>query len=228
MKRTLLNLLIDGATALVVFGLIATGLVIRFALPPGSGSVRALWGLGRHDWGDVHFWMAAATAALLVIHVALHWSWVCTTVQHLVVRRGSPPDQPSAWARNLYGAGFLVVLIAIFGGFIWLADSSVVPPRLARPADESGSSESVQERGPSAPAEEEHPGGGRAADGTIRGSMTLSEVAEVTGIPVQTFKTQLGLPATVSGNERLGPLMQQYGFRMSHVRRVIEQNKPAK
>jgi len=218
MKRTLLNLFVDGATALVVFGLIATGLVIRFTLPPGSGSVRALWGLGRHDWGDVHFWMAVATAALLVIHVALHWSWVCTTVRHLVVRRGSPSGQPSVWARNLYGAGFLVLLAAIFGGFIWLADSSVVPPRLARPADASGSS---------APVEEEY-GGGRSGDSTIRGSMTLSEVAEATGIPVQAFKTQLGLPATVSGNERLGPLMQQYGFRMSHVRRVIEQNRPAK
>jgi hypothetical protein len=227
MKRTLLNLFVDGATALVVFGLIATGLVIRFALPPGSGSVRALWGLGRHDWGDVHFWMAVATAALLVIHVALHWSWVCTTARHLVVRRGSPSDQSSAWARNLYGAGFLVLLIAIFGGFIWVADSSVVPPRLARPADKSGSSAPVEERNPSTPVEEEQ-GAGRAADGTVRGSMTLSEVSEVTGIPVQTFKTQLGLPATVSGNERLGPLMQQYGFRMSHVRRVIEQNKPAK
>jgi hypothetical protein len=122
------------------------------------------------------------------------------------------------WARNLYGAGVLVVLIAIFGGFIWVADSSVVPPRLVRSSDESGSS---------APVEEEH-GGGRTADSTIRGSMTLNEVAEVTGIPVQTFKTQLGLPATVSGNERLGPLMQQYGFRMSHVRRVIERNRPAK
>jgi hypothetical protein len=146
----------------------------------------------------------------------------------VVVRRGSPSGQPSAWARNLYGAGFLVVLIAIFGGFVWFADSSVVPPRLARPADESGSSASVQEMGPSAPVEEEHGGGGRTADSAIRGSMTLSEVAEVTGIPVQTFKTQLGLPATVSGNERLGSLMQQYEFRMSHVRRVIEQNKQAK
>jgi hypothetical protein len=227
MKRTLLNLFVDGVTALAIFGLIATGLVIRFALPPGSGSVRALWGLGRHDWGDVHFWMAVATAALLVIHVALHWNWVCTTVRRLVVRRGSPSSQPSAWARNLYGAGFLVVLIALFGGFIWLADSSVVPPRLAKPAGEGSPPGSVQEMGPAAPAEEEHGGGGRAADGTIRGSMTLGEVAEVTGIPVQTFKAQLGLPPTVSANDRLGQLMQQYGFRMSHVRRVIEQNRPA-
>jgi hypothetical protein len=219
MKRTWLNLLVDGATALAVSGLIATGLVIRFALPPGSGSVRALWGLGRHDWGDVHFWMAAATAALLVIHVALHWNWVCTTVQHLFVRRGRSPDQPSAWARNLYGAGFLVLLIAIFGGFLWLADNSVVPPRLTRPADEGDSS---------APVDEEHPGVDRATDNAIRGSTTLSEVAKVTGIPEQTFKTQLRLPATVSGNDRLGPLMQQYGFRMSDVRRIIEQNKPAK
>jgi hypothetical protein len=227
MKRTVLNLIVDSATALVIFGLIATGLVIRFALPPGSGSVRALWGMVRHDWGNVHFWMAVSAAALLVVHVALHWSWVCTTVQHLVVCRSSPAGQPSVWARNLYGAGFLVLLVAIFVGFIWFADSSVVPPRLARPADESGSSAPVEERGPSTPVEEEQ-GGGRAADSTIRGSMTLNEVAEVTGIPVQTFKTQLGLPATVSGNERLGPLMQQYGFRMSHVRRVIEQNKQAK
>ena len=79
MKRNTLNFVIDAASALVMAGMIATGLVIRFVLPPGSGSRKEVWGLGRHDWGDVHFWLAAAVGAVIVLHVALHWQWVCVT-----------------------------------------------------------------------------------------------------------------------------------------------------
>ena len=40
MKRNTLNFVIDAASALTMAGMIATGLVIRFVLPPGSGSGR--------------------------------------------------------------------------------------------------------------------------------------------------------------------------------------------
>ena len=61
MRRNTLNFLVDALTLLAIFVMIATGLVIRFILPPGTGGGHGgagllLWGMGRHDWGDVHFW----------------------------------------------------------------------------------------------------------------------------------------------------------------------------
>ena len=73
MRRNTINFLVDAASALVVIGLVATGLLTRFVLPPGSGSWRLLWGMGRHDWGDVHFWLA------VVGGVCCCWrTWRCT------------------------------------------------------------------------------------------------------------------------------------------------------
>ena len=59
MTRTTLNFVIDLISAVVGLGLILTGLIMYFALPPGSRQA-ALWGVGRHDWGAVHSWMALA------------------------------------------------------------------------------------------------------------------------------------------------------------------------
>ena len=42
MRRNTVNFLVDLASALIIFGLIATGLLSRFVLPPGSGSRRLL------------------------------------------------------------------------------------------------------------------------------------------------------------------------------------------
>ncbi|MCK4410321.1 MAG: DUF4405 domain-containing protein, partial [Candidatus Eisenbacteria sp.] len=81
MKRTNVNLLVD-ALALVAFVfLTATGALIRYILPPGSGHGSALWGLDRHGWGHVHFWIAIAFCVAMVVHLALHWGWITCVVR---------------------------------------------------------------------------------------------------------------------------------------------------
>jgi len=89
MTRTAFNFLIDTLLLVLIVSLAATGLLLRYVLPPGSrgGSDLSLWGWTRHEWGDLHFWIALALAALLVLHVALHWSWVCATVEHWLRRK---------------------------------------------------------------------------------------------------------------------------------------------
>lgn len=58
-------------------GLAGTGLLLAWRLPPGSRGGRGLsaLGWGRHDWGDLHTWLAYAFLALIVVHLALHWRW---------------------------------------------------------------------------------------------------------------------------------------------------------
>ena len=57
-------------------------------------------GLGeRHDWGDVHFWIAVALAAGVMIHLLLHVQWIKTcSVRYLLpfraLRRSDAPPCP--------------------------------------------------------------------------------------------------------------------------------------
>jgi len=128
-RRNEWNLLIDVLAALVMLALIATGLVVRYTLPAGSGGHGGsgglvLWGLNRHGWGDVHFWLAVALGGLMVLHVALHWRWVCATVRHVLGRSNQKgPARPLRL--NLYGAGFLAVVVLLIGGFLLLAGANV-------------------------------------------------------------------------------------------------------
>jgi len=229
MRRNTLNFLVDIVSLVVMFGMIATGLVIRFVLPPGTGgrhggAHKVLCGLGRHDWGDIHFWLAVAIGVLLLVHVALHWAWVCGIVQRLV-RRGEPGGtKATAWTRNLYGSGFLIATVAAFAAFLWIAWASAVtlpggagnehqtPPRKVHEVEGDD--------------QEEHEGlhaGYRPDNGW--GSATLAEVEADTGVPVAVIREGLELPDTVSEKERLGRLRQRYGFEMSAVRAIIEKHR---
>lgn len=63
---------------LVFSFLTGTGLLLKVRLPPGSRGGRGLsvWGLSRHEWGDLHFWAAVLMGALVILHFALNWTWM--------------------------------------------------------------------------------------------------------------------------------------------------------
>jgi hypothetical protein len=54
--------------------------------------------------------------------------------------------------------------------------------------------------------------------------MTLREVEETTGVPVETILRELGLPAGISPEERLGRLRRQHGFEMYELREAVDKH----
>lgn len=126
MKRSTLNFAIDAATLVVMLAMIATGLLVRFILPPGSGERRVLWEYSRHDWGDVHFWLAVALGGLVFVHIALHWSWICSLVLSWVPHADSSIKRKSEIRRNLAGAALMIVVAGFVSGFLWIAAHNVV------------------------------------------------------------------------------------------------------
>jgi hypothetical protein len=54
---------------------------MKYILPPGSGQARTIWGLGRHDWGDFHFWIAATFFGVSALHLFLHWNWIVAVLK---------------------------------------------------------------------------------------------------------------------------------------------------
>jgi uncharacterized membrane protein len=45
-----------------------------------------LWGLGYDQWQTIQFGMVAALALGILIHLMLHWSWVCGVIATRLAR----------------------------------------------------------------------------------------------------------------------------------------------
>lgn len=120
MKRTLVNLLTDLSAALLFLAMLATGFILRFPLPPGTNKALSLWGLTRHQWGGVHFWISGALLAVLLVHLALHWQWVVTVVAKQLGLITSP--QPSNLRSGLLAS---LAVAAAFSAFAWASYACV-------------------------------------------------------------------------------------------------------
>ncbi|MBY0312570.1 MAG: DUF4405 domain-containing protein [Phycisphaerales bacterium] len=79
MNRLRLNWLIDLVAGAAFAALVMTGFLLEWVLPPGTNKSLGLAGLSRHEWGGVHLWIALTFLAVLVVHVVMHWSWICAT-----------------------------------------------------------------------------------------------------------------------------------------------------
>lgn len=233
MKRPAQNLLVD-AVALVAFVLLAaTGTLLEFVLPHGRGG-DAIWGLSRHDWGAVHFWIAVVFLTTIAVHFVLHWQWITCMV------KGRPADGPQARRRVALtlGGGAVLLLLALApllspvtrgttpgGGHgqgraaaddapaVAAPESSApAPAETAAPAPVDTPADAPARRVAHAPEDDPY---------DLRGSMTLAEVAERTGVPAADLADRLGLPADVPTDARLGVLRRTYGFTMRDVREAV-------
>jgi len=92
MDKPKLNFIIDALMFLCLMAIAGLGFLMKYILPPGR-AVRAKYGrnldlswLGwdRHDWGDIHLYLALTLLTLLVIHLILHWQQILGLFQRLI------------------------------------------------------------------------------------------------------------------------------------------------
>ncbi|MBX3444430.1 MAG: hypothetical protein KF774_18670 [Planctomyces sp.] len=109
--RTAINFWLDGLLAIVFLTLTWVAAVIRFVFPAGREAYgRRLWFGGIEAWRDAEFSLICGLALLIVLHVMLHWNWVCSIASSLVLRR--PPGRDDG-ARTLLGVGVLVAILHV-------------------------------------------------------------------------------------------------------------------
>lgn len=120
MSRTIINIIIDLAAALLFLGMIATGYILRFILPSGSSSAFSLWGLTHHQYGDLHFWISVGLLAALAIHLTLHWKWIVT-----VIGKRYHGAQCSRSSLLYSGALTLAIATVTFMTFAWTVQHNV-------------------------------------------------------------------------------------------------------
>ena len=80
MKRVSLNFIVDVVAFAGFVMLTTTGVLMRYILPPGSGHYSTIWGMDRHEWGGIHFWVSVLFFSILAFHLILHWRWIVSVV----------------------------------------------------------------------------------------------------------------------------------------------------
>lgn len=78
MRKHTQNVFLDACLFIEMLALIGTGIILYFVLPPGSRQDTFV-ALTRHQWGDIHFWIAAVFTALILLHLVMHSKWVMSS-----------------------------------------------------------------------------------------------------------------------------------------------------
>ncbi len=129
MSRSAINFLMD-ATLLVVFGGLAwTSGVVRLVFPPGpeAGGWR-LWGYDYEAWCDAQFACLSLFTFGILMHLVLHWNWVCGFVTSRLSRNRSKPIVLDEGNKTLYGVSLLIILLTLLGAMIGVAVLMIEPP----------------------------------------------------------------------------------------------------
>ena len=84
-----------------------------------------MWGLDYDRWHDVQFAILCLFAAGIVLHVMMHWNWVCSVIATQIVRARQRPDEGM---QTIYGVATLIVLLHLIGAGVIAAMFGVHQP----------------------------------------------------------------------------------------------------
>ncbi len=105
-------------------GWICAMLQIVFPAPTTATGWK-LWGLSYNQWHDVQFFSLCVFGLLVLVHVMLHWNWVCNVIAAQILRIKSRPDEG---LQTIYGVATLIGLLTIIAGTIIAAILTVQRP----------------------------------------------------------------------------------------------------
>jgi hypothetical protein len=129
LSRTTVNFLLDTALLLVFLAIGWISVVLRFVFPPGTAATGwRLWGYGFDDWSAFQFSLLCVFALGVLVHLMLHWSWVCGVVASRLSRWRGHSVRLDEGTQTLYGVGLLIVACNVVGFLIAAAALSMRMP----------------------------------------------------------------------------------------------------
>jgi hypothetical protein len=143
MSKTIVNFILDTTLLVIVVSLLFTSAVLRFVFPaPTLAGGWTLWGHGYDAWANFQFVLLAVIALAVLLHVMLHWSWVCGVIVTKLLSHDSRKTKPGDGVQTLWGVGLLIVVVTILGVLVALANLMVEPApsptaAMLRPHDSS-------------------------------------------------------------------------------------------
>jgi hypothetical protein len=104
MSMALINFWLDAGLLVAISFLGWVTAMLQIVFPAPTAAVGwTLWGLSYNQWHDAQFISLCAFALLVLVHLMLHWNWVCSVIATHVLRikdhrcdshRPPPVNQP--------------------------------------------------------------------------------------------------------------------------------------
>jgi hypothetical protein len=128
-SRTVVNFWLDAALAVNFLALVWVSFVLRFVFPRSADTAGwSLWGYGYGQWQNLQFGLLCVLLFGVVVHVMLHWTWVCGVITNHLPKIDGKPRRWDDGTRTLLGVGLIVVLLNILGVLMALAALMVQSP----------------------------------------------------------------------------------------------------
>jgi hypothetical protein len=130
LTRTDVNFCLDVALLALFLTLSTCSVIVEFVFPSGSQTEGwLLWGQSYNAWCRFRFSILAVMAGAIVLHVMLHWSWVCGVAASRLGNKkagsATAKDDPS---RTLWGVGLLILIVNVIGVIVAAAALTIHAP----------------------------------------------------------------------------------------------------
>jgi len=205
MKKSDWQYLIDSLLFINIIGIVIIGFLLGLVIPEGPSvaeSSKYFFGLHRHDWGHIHFYLSIAFTVLVIIHLIFSWKWIKAKAKQIF---------KNVWRTSLILILFFALLTPLLFWNFW--------PKYADTYTDYG----PWQRNRDFPLESQ--GDTLHQEGedyiVVTGQITLADLEKATGIPTQSIIEKLDLPKRTKPDETIGQLRKRYGFQLLDVRDII-------
>ena len=125
-SKPMINFWLDFILLINFMALMGVATIVQFVFPAGTKADDwFLWGLSFNDWMVIQYGTLCLLTFLILVHVMLHWQWVCGIVSKRMLKRKAIPDDG---IRTIYGVGTLVVIFHVVAAFVAAAMLTIDSP----------------------------------------------------------------------------------------------------
>ena len=118
-SMSVVNFWVDATILTTLLLLIWESATLQFIFPaPTFAGGWTLFGLTYDQCRDIQFATLCTFAFGILIHVMLHWNWVCSVIASQILRKGERPDEGM---QTIYGVATLIVLLHVIGAGLIVA-----------------------------------------------------------------------------------------------------------
>lgn len=123
---TILNFWVDFALLMNFLFLLWVSALLQFVFPAGAGAEGAsLWGSDVTDWRNLQFGTLCAFAGGVLLHLMLHWTWVCGVINKQICKRTMIKTDGTD---TLIGVILIVAILHLLGISVLAASWFLVKP----------------------------------------------------------------------------------------------------
>ena len=126
MSKTIINFWLDLLLMIQFLCIAWVSTVLHLIFPAGTSAKGwVLWGWNYNEWRGFEYVLLAVFTLSVLVHVMLHWSWVCGVISAKILHRKGKPDYGM---QTIYGVILLIGLLILVGSAVAAAQFSIVKP----------------------------------------------------------------------------------------------------